>query len=74
VVAAQILKSSVEGNGNARDEISRLVQRALRSGAAAVFYLLALAVLYKFTNKWTSLLLLLVGAIAGQFIFVDDLA
>jgi hypothetical protein len=47
------------------------MQRALRSGIAAVLYMLALAALYKFTNKWTPLLLLAVGAIAGQFLFVD---
>jgi hypothetical protein len=38
-------------------------------GTAAVLYILALAVLYKFTNKYTSLLLVIVGAVAGQFLF-----
>lgn len=39
------------------------------SASAAVLYVVALAVLYKFT-KYTPLLLVVVGAIAGQFLFV----
>lgn len=44
--------------------------QAAQTGPAAVLYMLALAVLYKFTNKWTPLVLLACGAIAGQFLFV----
>lgn len=40
------------------------------SASAAVLYVVALAALYKFTNKYTPLLLVAVGAIAGQFLFV----
>jgi hypothetical protein len=36
----------------------------------AVIYMLALSVLYKFTHKYTASLLLLVGALAGQFHFI----
>jgi hypothetical protein len=42
----------------------------LQSASAAVLYILALAALYKFTSKYTALLLLASGAIAGQFLFV----
>ena len=39
------------------------------SASAVVLYVVALAVLCKFTNKYTPLRLV-VGAIAGQFLFV----
>lgn len=42
----------------------------VESALAAVLYVVALAGLYKFTNKYTPLLLIAVGAIAGQFLFV----
>ncbi|KAH6719696.1 chromate transporter-domain-containing protein [Leptodontidium sp. 2 PMI_412] len=72
IIAAQILKSSVEGLvGKAKtDPISVAYDRISQVGPAAVLYLLALAVLYKFNNKYTALLLLISGAVAGQFIFV----
>jgi hypothetical protein len=41
-----------------------------RSALAAVLYVIALAALYKFTNKYTPIILVVVGAIAGQFLFV----
>ena len=37
---------------------------------AAVLYLLALSALYRFTHKYTSIVLVLSGALAGQFLFV----
>ena len=40
-------------------------------GPAAVLYVLALVVLYKFTNKYTGLLLVIIGAVTGQFLFVE---
>jgi hypothetical protein len=40
-------------------------------GLAAVLYMLALAALYKFTSKYTALLLVIIGAVAGQLLFVD---
>lgn len=63
VIAAQILQASVHASPTS-------VDKAAQSAAAACLYLLALVVLYKFTNKWTPLLLLACGAIAGQFLFV----
>ncbi|KAH6668735.1 chromate transporter [Halenospora varia] len=63
IIAVQILGSSVHGEPKTFDQ-------AANSGPAAVLYMVALAVLYKFTNKYTPLVLLAGGAIAGQFLFV----
>jgi hypothetical protein len=63
IVATQILKSSVHGEPTT-------IPKAADAGPAAVLYMIGLAVLYKFTNKYAPLLLLASGAIAGQFIFV----
>ena len=54
-----------------RDSIQLALRRTSDSATAAVLYLIALGVLYKFTNKYTALLLLAGGAVAGQFLFVD---
>jgi len=43
---------------------------ASHDAVAAVLYLLALSALYKFTHKYTSIVLVLCGALAGQFLFV----
>ncbi|KAH7319288.1 chromate transporter [Rhexocercosporidium sp. MPI-PUGE-AT-0058] len=63
IIAIQILDASVHGE-------PKTVLEAANSGLAAVLYVLSLAILYKFTNKWTPLVLLACGAIAGQFLFV----
>jgi hypothetical protein len=63
IIAAQILQSSVHGN-------PKTDLQAAQSGLAAVLYMLALVLLYKFTNRWAPLVLLACGAIAGQFLFV----
>ena len=72
IIAAQILKSSVEGSTSHRadETATQVYARISQGGPATVLYLLGLAVLYKFTNKYTAVLLLLSGAVAGQFIFV----
>ena len=72
IIAAQILKSSVEGSTSHRadETTTQVYARISQVGPAAVLYLLGLAVLYKFTNKYSAVLLLLSGAVAGQFIFV----
>ncbi|KAH8674413.1 chromate transporter [Tricladium varicosporioides] len=62
-IAVQIFGASVHGE-------PKTLEQAANSGLAAVLYMLALAVLYKFTNKWIPLVLLACGAIAGQFLFV----
>jgi hypothetical protein len=63
VIAVQILGASVHGK-------PKTLEEAANSGQAAVLYILALIVLYKFSNKWVPLVLLACGAIAGQFLFV----
>ena len=45
--------------------------RISETGSAAVLFMLALAALYSFTDKYAALLLLAYGAIAGQFLFVQ---
>jgi len=72
ITAAQILKSSVEGSASHRaDEIvTQAYAQISQVGPAAVLYLLGLAVLYRFINKYTAVLLLIAGAVAGQFIFI----
>lgn len=50
--------------------VSVAYDRISQSGPAAVLYILALAVLYKFSSQYTAVLLLIVGAIAGQFIMI----
>uniref|UniRef100_A0A093XSS7 Chromate transport protein n=1 Tax=Talaromyces marneffei PM1 TaxID=1077442 RepID=A0A093XSS7_TALMA len=66
VIAIQILQSSI-GVPTASSEI---VSSRSESALAAVLYILAIGALYKFTNKYTPLLLVIIGAIAGQFLFV----
>ncbi|KAI9786685.1 MAG: hypothetical protein M1839_006236 [Geoglossum umbratile] len=72
IIAVQILKSSVEGSPRTGENgsVSIALERISQSGAAVVLYILALAVLYRFTNKYTPLVLLASGVIAGQFLFV----
>ena len=72
IIAVQILKSSVEGPPpqEGADSVNAAIVSLSESGPAAVLYILALATLYKFNNKYTALLLLAAGAIAGQFLFV----
>ncbi|KAM5344659.1 hypothetical protein ACJ41O_013194 [Fusarium nematophilum] len=73
IIAAQILKASIEGSlVKVKDKpVGELIDATAQVGPAAVLYMLALAVLYKFTNKYTALLLVIMGAVAGQFLFVD---
>lgn len=73
VIAAQILKSSIAGNIRSEDQdnTTKSIQQALYSGPAAAICLLALAAIYKFAHKYTPLVLVIIGAVAGQFIFLD---
>lgn len=65
------MKSSVEGTQslNLVDTVTAITE-LVKSAPAAVIYVVALAALYKFTNKYTPILLVFVGAVAGQFLFV----
>ncbi|KAF2223962.1 hypothetical protein BDZ85DRAFT_280585 [Elsinoe ampelina] len=67
IIAAQFLHSSVAGSAD-----TALADRVSDSGPAAVLYLLTLASLYRFTNKYTTLLIVICAAVAGQFIFLPQ--
>jgi len=72
VIAAEILKACIEGTTAWDKEDQRLqVTRAMETGSAAVIYMITLAVLYKFTHKYTAIFLVVFGAVGGQFVFVD---
>lgn len=49
------------------------IAKAAQSGIAAVLFTVALSVLYKFTNKWAVIVLVAAGAVAGQFLFLNEL-
>lgn len=71
IIAVQTLHSSTEiSNWKATANLNTTNSRAAESSAAAVLYIVALAALYKFNNKYTPLLLVAIGAIAGQFLFI----
>lgn len=65
MIAIQILQSSVSISAADGGTLPGFSDSAL----AAVLYLLAMGALYKFINKYTPLLLVIMGAIAGQFLF-----
>ncbi|KAA8906806.1 hypothetical protein FN846DRAFT_890019 [Sphaerosporella brunnea] len=50
VITAEILKAGVQGT-------QRKLEAATQTGSAAVLYVVALAMLYKFTHKYTAILL-----------------
>lgn len=50
------------------------IAKAAQSGIAAVLFTVALAVLYRFTNKWVTIVLVAARAVAGQFLFLDKLS
>ncbi|KUL89796.1 hypothetical protein ZTR_00460 [Talaromyces verruculosus] len=70
IIAVQILKSSVGGSYDLTTADSATLLKISEGASAAVLYMVALAALYKFTNKYTPLLLVVAGAIMGQFLFV----
>lgn len=74
MISFQILKSSIQGTE--RDfqtkPVELAIAKAAQSGVAAVLFTVALAVLYKFTNKWAVIVLIVSGAVGGQFLFLDE--
>jgi hypothetical protein len=70
IIALQTLHSSLEVSDSMT--AAALPQNVINaeSASASVLYVVALAALYKFTNKYTPLLLVAIGAVAGQFLFV----
>lgn len=70
IIALEMLHSSLEvSDGVVAAALPESVLNA-ESASAAVLYIVTLAALYKFTNKYATLLLVVIGAIAGQFLFV----
>ncbi|KAN0069548.1 Chromate transporter domain containing protein [Elaphomyces granulatus] len=71
VIAVQLLQSSIQWSPSSDNtDITIIIEQISQNGPAAVLYMLALATLYKSTNKYTPMILLASGAIAGQFLFV----
>ncbi|KAJ5176702.1 uncharacterized protein N7482_002579 [Penicillium canariense] len=70
IIAVQTLHSSLLVSDSMTAPVLPQSVTNAESASAAVLYVVALAVLYKFTNKYTPLILVAVGAIAGQFLFV----
>jgi hypothetical protein len=71
VIAVQLFQSSIQWSASSDDtDIAIFIEQISQNGAAAVLYMLALAALYKFSNKYTPMILVAAGAIAGQFLFV----
>ena len=71
VVATDLLKASVDSPGFvANPSVEDRLKNISENSIAAVLYMLTLSALYKFTNKYTAIILVVVGAIAGQYLFL----
>lgn len=71
-MAIDILRASVGNRGPAAPATSADALRiAAHDALAAVIYMVTLAALYKFTHKYAVIVLVISGAIAGQFLFVS---
>jgi hypothetical protein len=72
IISLQMLKPSIQGTE--RDfqvkPVELAISKAAQSEPAAVLYMLALVALYRFPNKWVTIILIISGAVAGQFLFV----
>lgn len=55
---------------SALEDVREGLQKVGQAGPAAVLYMITLAVMYKYTNKYAPLLLMICGVVAGQFLFV----
>lgn len=71
IVAADLLEASVNSPGfvptpSTEERLKNLSDNSI----AAVLYMLTLSALYKFTNKYTAIVLVVVGALAGQYLFL----
>jgi len=74
VITFQILRSSIHGTEQdlLKKPVKVAISNAANAGTAAVLFTVALAVLYKFTNKWAIIVLVVSGAVAGQFLFLNE--
>ena len=71
VVAVDLLKASVKFPGFViNPSVDQHIENASENALAAVLYILSLSVLYKFNNKYTTIVLVIVGALAGQYLFL----
>ncbi|KAG2414856.1 hypothetical protein HFD88_006044 [Aspergillus terreus] len=71
IIAVQTLRSSVQVTEDLADfDSSTAIVMVSKGAAAAVLYTVALAALYRFTSKYSPIILVMIGAIAGQFLFV----
>lgn len=75
IVAMQILQESIVDTRTLTisDPLKpeEAILSASRSALAAILYCIALSALYRFTSKYAGILLILAGAIAGQFLFIN---
>ena len=71
VIAAQTLRASVYGSSiTTQDDTGITTANVSEDAICAALYVLALAALYKFANKYTPILLVIIGAVSGQFLFI----
>lgn len=71
IVAADLLKAGVNSPGFITNpSIEERLKNASDNSLAAVMYMLTLSSLYKFTNKYTAIVLVVVGALTGQYLFL----
>ncbi|GES64372.1 hypothetical protein ATEIFO6365_0008044200 [Aspergillus terreus] len=71
IIAVQTMRSSVQGTETPTDfDNATAIVMVSKSAAAAVLYTVTLAALYKFASKYAPILLVMIGVIAGQFLFV----
>jgi hypothetical protein len=71
IVAVQLLDASVnfKGHDSSLTNDQKYVI-ASQNSLAAVIFMLALAVMYTFTSRYSILILIFAGALSGQFLFV----
>ena len=71
IVAADLLEASVNFPGFITNpSVEERLKTISNNSVAAVLYMLTLSALYKFTSKYTAIVLVVVGALAGQHLFL----
>jgi hypothetical protein len=71
IVAVDILRASVGNKGRTPPStVEGGLTIAANDAVAAVLYAVTLAALYNFTHKYAIIVMVLCGALAGQFLFV----
>lgn len=71
IVAADLLEASVNFPGFITNpSVEERLKTISNNSVAAVLYMLTLSALYKFTSKYTAIVLVVVGALAGQYLFL----